>query len=230
VGADDGSDVAVVRISTDKDLPVASLATGVDPTVGQTAIAIGSPFGLQSTVIQGIVSAVGRATDTPGGSIQAIQTDAAINPGNSGGALADRRGRVIGINDSIATGNQNGSGSGGNVGIGFAIPIDLAKSVADQLVAGKTPQAGFLGVSLSEATSGDPGALVTDVTSGSPAASAGIQAGDLITAVDGKTVESPSDLTVIIMTMTPGTKATITVQRDGKTQQVEVTLAERQGN
>ena len=109
-----------------QDLPVAPLATGVDVTVGQTAVAIGSPFGLDQTVTAGIVSAVGRATDDArAASIPAIQTDAAINPGNSGGALADRQGRVIGINDSIAT--EPGRQRGGNLGVGFAIPIDLAK-------------------------------------------------------------------------------------------------------
>ena len=230
VGADNASDVAVVRVKTDKDLPVAVLATGVDPTVGETAIAIGSPFGLQSTVTQGIVSAVGRATQTPGGSIPAIQTDAAINPGNSGGALADRQGRIIGINDSIATGSSDGSSSGGNVGVGFAIPIDIAKNVADQLVAGKTPRAGFLGVSLSASSGTDAGALVTDVTSGSPADKAGLQAGDLITSVDGTNIESPTDLTAAIMTKTPGTKVTITAKRNGETKTFDVTLAERQGN
>ena len=140
LGADDSTDVAVVRIEGRKDLPLAVLATGVKVEVGQTAVAIGSPFGLNQTVTAGIVSAVGRSVDTPGGAIPMVQTDAPINPGNSGGALADRRGRVIGINDSIA------GQSGGNVGVGFAIPIDIARSVADRIVAGKSLAAGFLGV------------------------------------------------------------------------------------
>ncbi|HEY4376779.1 MAG TPA: trypsin-like peptidase domain-containing protein, partial [Acidimicrobiales bacterium] len=155
VGEDPATDVAVVKIPAKANLPVATLATGITTQVGQTAIAIGSPFGLDQTVTEGIVSAVGRSTQTEsGGAFPAIQTDAPINPGNSGGALADRTGRVIGINDSIATGSDSGSGEAGNVGVGFAIPISVAKPVADDLVAGRSPKAGFLGVDPSDSTTG----------------------------------------------------------------------------
>lgn len=224
VGADDSSDVAVVRVQSGKDLPVAVLATGGAPQVGQTAIAIGSPFGLDQTVTAGIVSAVGRSSQTPGGYIPAIQTDAPINSGNSGGALADRQGRIIGINDSIITGSSNGTQGGGNVGIGFAIPIDLAKTVADLIVEGKPLDGGFLGVEGADASGNQAGASLTLVQQGSPAASAGLQEGDVITEVDGTKVQSMVDLAAAIRTKRPGEDVTLRVLRQGKASTVTVTL------
>ncbi|CAN5804115.1 hypothetical protein BH10ACT1_BH10ACT1_32060 [soil metagenome] len=221
LGQDDSTDVAVVKIDARDDLPVAALATGVDLQVGQVAIAIGSPFGLDQTVTAGIVSAVGRSSETPGGVIPAIQTDAPINSGNSGGALADRQGRVIGINDSIITGS---SGNTGNVGIGFAIPIDIAKDVADKIVDGTSTDAGFLGVGGADATGDRAGAVITEVESGSPAAEAGITKDDLVTAVDGHKVSSMIDLAAAVRTKAPGEKVTLTVVADGKERSVEVTL------
>lgn len=221
LGSDPSTDVAVVQIEPDGDLPVAALATGVDLQVGQTAIAIGSPFGLDQSVTAGIVSALGRSTETPGGVIPAIQTDAPINSGNSGGALADRQGRVIGINDSIITGNSQASG---NVGIGFAIPIDIAKAVADRIVAGESTDAGFLGVGGADATGDRAGAALTSVEPGSPAEDAGLTEDDVVTAVDGQGVSSMIDLAAAVRTKAPGDDVSLTVVRDGEERTVVVTL------
>lgn len=227
VGSDPSTDVAVVKIDPPKDMAVATLATGVKVEVGQTAIAIGSPFGLDQTVTEGIVSAVGRSAETPGGVIPAIQTDAPINSGNSGGALADRKGRVIGINDSIATG---GSGSTGNLGIGFAIPIDIAKDVADRIVAGQSTKAGFLGIEGADASGAHAGAAVTSVSPGSPAAKAGLTSDDVVTAVDGTRVSSMLDLAAAIRTHAPGQQVTLTVLRNGAERTVTVTLTAAASN
>nr|MBA3282028.1 PDZ domain-containing protein [Acidimicrobiia bacterium] len=225
LGSDDSTDVAVVKIDAADGLPVAALGTGVDLQVGQTAIAIGSPFGLDQTVTAGIVSAIGRSTETPGGVIPAIQTDAPINSGNSGGALADRQGRIIGINDSIITGNSQSSG---NVGVGFAIPIDIAKAVADKIVAGESTEAGFLGVGGADATGDRAGAAITSIEAGSPAADAGLTEADVVTAVDGQKVSSMIDLAAAVRTKAPGETVALTVLRDGKERTVEVTLVAAQ--
>ncbi|WP_426573190.1 S1C family serine protease [Aquihabitans sp. McL0605] len=227
VGEDASTDVAVVKIDPPKNMPVATLATGVTTKVGQIAIAIGSPFGLDQSVTAGIVSAVGRSAETPGGVIPAIQTDAPINSGNSGGALADRSGRVIGINDSIATGGGN---STGNLGIGFAIPIDIAKSVADRIVAGQSTEAGFLGVEGADATGDHTGAAVTSVSSGSPAAKAGLTTDDVVIAVDGKPVASMIDLAAKVRTHQPGESVVLTVEKNGQQRDITVTLGTAPAN
>lgn len=221
LGSDDSTDVAVVRIEPYDGLPVAVLATGVPVQVGQLAVAIGSPFGLDQTVTSGIVSAVGRSVQTPGGVIPAIQTDAPINTGNSGGALADRQGRVIGINDSIVTG---GGSSTGNLGVGFAIPIDIARSVADRIVAGEPTEAGFLGVEGVDASGARTGAAITVVSPGSPAAEAGLTESDVVVAVDGQQVSSMIDLAATIRTNAPGESVVLTVSRSGEEREVTVTL------
>jgi putative serine protease PepD len=218
VGTDPSTDVAVVR-ARGSGLPAASLAVGRPLRVGQTAIAIGSPFGLEGSVTAGIVSAIDRSvTVDDGSSVSMIQTDAPINPGNSGGALADARGRVIGINDAIR------SDSGVNSGVGFAIPIDTAAAVADALVKGEQPRSGFLGITGTEPTSGPAGALVTEVVPNSPAAGSGLRPGDLVTAIDGDAVEGMSDLAARIRAIDPGTRVTLTIERDGRTMEVPVTL------
>jgi S1-C subfamily serine protease len=218
VGSDPNSDIAVVRVD-ESGLPAAALSDE-DPVVGQLAVAIGSPFGLESTVTSGVISAVSRAVQRPDGTFQTmIQTDAPINPGNSGGALVDRRGRVIGINDAIRT------TTGGNVGVGFAVPIDVAQWVAQQLVAGKTVEPAMLGISGGPVRDGRAGALVTQVIAGSPAARAGVQEGDVITAIDGTLVESMEDLAAEIRSMPPGEEVTLTIDRDGETIEVRATLA-----
>jgi len=218
LGSDSASDVAVVKIDGNKNLPVAQLAIGQKVTVGQMAVAIGSPFGLDQTVTAGIVSAVGRSMNTPGGAIPMIQTDAPINPGNSGGALADREGRVIGVNDSIE------SDSGVNAGVGFAIPIDTAKTVADRIVSGKSAKTAVLGVSAADPTNAD-GALVVQVSSGTPAAKAGLAQGDVVVALDGTRINSSADLTATVRSHQPGDEVTLKVKRNGQSHDVKVTLS-----
>src|SRR5438046_5468373 len=223
VGTDNSTDVAVIKVN----VPASALhpltlgsSAGVQP--GQEVIAIGSPFGLAGPMTSGIVSAVDRTIQAPNRySISgAIQTDAPINHGNSGGPLLDANGDVIGINAQIE------SDSGGNDGVGFAIPIDAAKSVASTLIAGGKVQHAFLGVKIGDAASG-PGARVGTVVDGSPAAKAGLQAGDVITAVEGKTITSADDLTAAVGNRAPGDKVTVTLRRNGATQTVTVTLGVR---
>jgi putative serine protease PepD len=219
VGADEATDVAVVRVAR-TGLDAAALAVDSPVRVGQLAVAIGSPFGLEGTVTSGVVSAVGRSVVMGDGESVAsmIQTDAPINPGNSGGALADRRGRVIGINDSIRT------PTGANAGVGFAIPIDTAASVAEDLLRGREPSIGFLGVSGSEPVSGPGGALVTEVHPGTPAASAGLQQGDLITEFDGRRIESMLELAAAVRSTSPGTRVTLEVRRSGASISTQVSV------
>jgi S1-C subfamily serine protease len=220
VGTDEVNDVAVVKVNR-TGLPAAPLAVGQPVQVGQLAVAIGSPFGLNETVTAGIVSATDRVLDD---GREVIQTDAPINPGNSGGLLADRRGRVIGINDAIRPGDN----SDGNVGIGFAIPIDIAARSAAAIVQGKQIQTGYLGVSVDDsAATGQDGAIVRDIASGSPAAKAGLQVGDLVTAVDGQAIQNAGEMVARIRGHKPGDKVTLTVQRGGNKTTISATLGER---
>jgi putative serine protease PepD len=216
LGTDNATDVGVVRAAA--DLTPATLGAGVPVEVGQLAVAIGSPFGLESTVTSGVVSAIGRSIPIGDGALSMIQTDAPINPGNSGGALADRHGRVIGINDAIRT------GTGVNAGVGFAIPIDVAIPVADALAAGRTPRIGFLGVGGTTSATGAGGALVTEVQGGSPAAAAGVRPGDLITAFDGDDVDSMLDLMAKVRVTRPGTSVVLEVVRNGTRRDVRVVV------
>jgi putative serine protease PepD len=222
VGTDEANDVAVVKVDR-TGLTAAPLGVNDTVQVGQLAVAIGSPFGLNETVTAGIISSTDRILDD---GREVIQTDAPINPGNSGGLLANRQGRVIGINDAIRPAND---GTDGNVGIGFAIPIDLAAKSATAIVQGKTVQTGYLGVTMAPATGGGNGALVQDVASGSPAAKAGLRVGDLVVAIDGKAVQSYSDLGARIRAHKPGDKVTLKVVRDGNETTVTATLAQRPG-
>jgi putative serine protease PepD len=224
VGSDQGNDIAVVKVDRG-DLRPANLALKSDLQVGQMAVAIGSPFGLQQTVTQGVVSAKDRSLRTPDGQVlDVIQTDAPINPGNSGGALADRRGRVIGINDSIR------SESGGNEGVGFAIPIDTAAASAEHIVKGEPIRTGYLGVSLNTPALGKAGALVDNVAQGSPAEQAGLEVGDLIVKIDDQQVQSSDDLAAQVRRLSPGQSAVVRVIRDGKEQTVTVKLGQRPGS
>ncbi|HXH56717.1 S1C family serine protease [Iamia sp.] len=218
VGADGGSDIAVVRVEAD-GLIEATLALDDPVEVGQLAIAIGSPFGLDQTVTSGVVSAVGRTVATPGGAVPMIQTDAPINPGSSGGALAGRDGRVIGVNDSIT------SESGGNVGVGFAVPIETAKAVADRLVAGQPITNSYLGVGAAdvEARAAD-GAQVVEVEAGSPGAEAGIEPGDVVTSLDGSAIASSADLVAAVRSREPGAEVVIGLDRRGEPVEATVTL------
>jgi S1-C subfamily serine protease len=218
LGADTGTDIAVVRVSG-LSAPAATLSQA-KPMVGQMSVAVGSPFGLTQTVTSGIVSAVNRPVDNDKGVVvNMIQTDASINPGNSGGALADRVGQIIGINTAIF------SQTGENNGIGFAIPIATAKNAADKIVAGQSVAKAGLGLTGPSTTpNGASGAYVKSVTPGGPADSAGIQPGDLITAVDGTQIHAFDELRGTISAYNPGDTVTVTIERDGQSSQVQVTL------
>ena len=223
VGTDPSSDLAVLKVDapTDKLHPL-SLGDSGAVAVGDGVVAIGSPYGLAETVTSGIVSALGRTIQSTNGySIPGtIQTDAAINHGNSGGPLFDLRGRIIGVNSQIE------SESGGNTGVGFAIPSNTVRSVADQLIAGEQVEHAYLGVSLASPLTGS-GAQVASVTSGSPAANAGLKAGDVITAFDGTAVASADDLTSAVSEKSPGDEVKITYTRDGDSHTVQATLGTR---
>jgi len=219
LGRDAEADIAVVQV----DLPglIAARLDDGKVVVGQMAIAIGSPFGLSESVTAGIVSAVDRPVDGSALTINMIQTDAPINPGNSGGALANRSGAVIGINTAIF------SQSGDNSGIGFAIPIQTAKAIADKIVAGESLAHGYLGVTSTLPDDGSGGAEITSVSSGSPAKAAGLQPGDIITKLDGEAVRSPQDVSARIVVKSPGDTVTMVIKRDGAEQTVTATLVER---
>jgi putative serine protease PepD len=230
VGRDPSADLAVIKMSGVSGLPVATLGSSSDLHVGDTVLAIGSPLGLEGSVSSGIVSALHRTVSlndqsnpfaqTQSSSLgDAIQTDAAINPGNSGGALVDASGRIVGINTAIATAGTNGS-----IGVGFAIPIDEAKRVMDDLIAGKTPTHAVLGVNVSDAQTGN-GALIQAVVAGSAAAKAGLQAGDIVTRIGDTAIGSSSALAAAVRSHQPGDKVEVRYLRAGKAGSVTVTLA-----
>ncbi|WP_230081696.1 S1C family serine protease [Aeromicrobium senzhongii] len=237
VGRDVATDVAVIQAEDVDDLPTATLGNSKDVKVGQTVVAIGSPFGLESTVTTGIVSALNRPVSPGDGSgsggttttFPAIQTDAAINPGNSGGPLVDIQGNVIGINSAINTGG-NGNGS---VGLGFAIPINLVNSVASQILDGKTVEHAQIGVQVSNATSEDQvtttGAEISEVSAGSAGEKAGLKAGDIVTKVDGNPISSNGALVATVRGYRPGDTIDLTVLRDGKTRNISVKLGSDNG-
>ena len=220
VGADTSSDVAVLELERVPD-GVTPLELGASESleIGDLVVAIGSPFGLEGTVTSGIVSALHRELTAPDGFTidGAIQTDAAINPGNSGGPLLDGQGRVIGINSQIA------SSSGGNEGVGYAVPIETAKEVAEALIAGRTIERPFLGVQLGEA---DNGAQVAAVSDGSPADRAGLQPGDVITEVEGEPATA-DDVRRAVAEREPGDELELTVRRNGGTETITATLGKR---
>ena len=226
VGADAGYDLAVVKVER-TGLPTLELGSSEAVRVGDIAVAIGSPLGLQGTVTSGIISSLERPV-TAGGQgdtsfINAIQTDAAINPGNSGGPLVNGSGEVIGVNTAIASLGAVG-GAAGSIGLGFAIPIDTAKRIVDELITTGASTTPVIGVQLDMTFEG-PGAKVGQVTPGSGAAEAGIQDGDVITAVDGDVIAEPTELIVSIRSNAPGDTVELTILRDGRTQDVTVTLA-----
>ena len=251
VGTDPRTDLAVIRATGVSDLKPATLGDSAQMQVGDTVLALGSPLGLEGSVTAGIISAKDRTirseSEQPnpqnpqpnpfGGQEQEqppqqqqqggatsmsglLQTDAPINPGNSGGALVNTNGQVIGINSAIYT----SGGSQGNIGLGFAIPSNKVKQVVDALIAGKKVSHPALGVSVTEGENG--GALVRTVTEGSAAAKAGIAQGDVITSVDGKTVNDSDDLIGVIQGAAVGDKVTIDFSRDGAKKTVTATLAE----
>jgi serine protease Do len=216
IGVDPETDLALVKIEA-QNLPYATLGDSSKLEQGEWVIALGSPFGLEQTMTAGIVSATGR---TFGGTYDNyIQTDASINPGNSGGPLINMNGEVIGINTMIY------SRSGGSEGIGFSVPSNIAKKVKDALLRNGRVSRGYLGVSLQE--SEENGALVADLTNGSPASSAGLRNGDRIVEFDGKQVKSTKHLTEIIADTTVGKTINVKFVRDGREQSTSITLAER---
>jgi putative serine protease PepD len=221
VGTDASTDLAVLKVDAPASL-LQPLALGDSSSlqVGQGVVAIGSPFGLEETVTSGIVSALHRGMTAPNNFTitDSIQTDAAINHGNSGGPLLDLSGKVIGVTSQIE------SDSGDNAGVGFAIPSNTVKSIVSQLITSGTAQHAYLGVAISSASAG---IKLTEVRSGTPAAKAGLQTGDVITALDGKTVKDAAELQSAIDAKRPGDSVSITYTRNGKSKTVEVKLATR---
>jgi serine protease Do len=229
VGTDAPSDLAVLKVDA-KNLQTLPLGDSDAVRVGDVVLAVGNPLGVGQTVTMGIVSAKGRSTGLGNGSFEDfIQTDAPINRGNSGGALVNTRGELIGINSQIL------SPSGGNIGIGFSIPAEMAKNVMTQLIDHGDVRRGRLGVTIQQITpelaqglglSSVHGALVSDVERGGPAANAGVQRGDVITALNGQPVKDSNVLRNEIAQLQPGTAAKLTVLRDGKEHQLTATLSE----
>jgi putative serine protease PepD len=244
VGRDPASDLAVIQAREVSGLTAAELGSSADLNVGDSVLAIGSPLGLDGSVSAGIVSALGRAItlqgeqqpESPFGGgrdrvttnavIDAIQTDAAINPGNSGGALVNTDGQVVGINTAIASLAQGTTGQGGNIGVGFAIPIDSARDIASQLVEDGSVSHAYLGVQIVDAGTDGDGALVGGVESDQPADDAGLVEGDVIVELDGEEVSDATDLTAAIRAHSPGDTVPLTYERDGDENTVEVTLGE----
>lgn len=223
VGADENTDVAVIKIEPDKNdnLSPAEFTSIEDTKVGELAIAIGSPFGLQETVTTGVVSALGRNIPVSYDSlplVDLIQTDAAINPGNSGGALVNSAGQVIGVNTMIY------STSGANAGIGFAIPSDTALNIANQLIKYGKARIPFLGIEMDINKTDIEGVLVKTVTPSGPADKSGIKVGDIIISFDGEKVETPYKLFAQILRHNVGDTIKIELSRNGKIIEVEVTL------
>ncbi len=239
IGADPKTDVAVIKVDAD-DLPVVTLADSDKLRVGDVVFAIGNPLGVGQTVTMGIVSATGRqvgilANERLGGYENFIQTDAAINQGNSGGALIDAQGRLVGINSAILSAR----GGTGNIGIGFAIPVNLASSILKSLVETGTVQRGYLGVQIDELKpdvaealnlkKDQRGVIITNLPKDSPAAKGGLQRSDVIVSVDGKAVTTPQDLRFTIASKLPGAKVELKILRDGKEKTVKVELGKLSG-
>jgi S1-C subfamily serine protease len=244
LGSNTGADLAVIRVNVPSSalhpLPFANSNT---VNVGDGVIAIGSPFGLPNTVTSGIVSQVGRTISAPNQFTiaNAIQTDAAINPGNSGGPLIDANGQVIGLNDQIETNNSNGQGQGSNSGVGFATPSSSDVRIANRIISTGKAQNAYVGVSLDPTVGGGAAISKSPTTSasgcqqsavvpGGPAAKAGLKPGDVITAVNGKTVHSVDQFVGTIATYAPGDTVTLSVKRAGQTKQFSVKLGAQPKN
>jgi len=246
VGTDPSTDLAVIVMKGAQNLKPATLGDSDTVKVGSPVMAVGNPLGLAGTVTTGIVSALDRPVTTTSEQAQssstgdsgavvtnAIQTDAAVNPGNSGGALVDQTGRVIGIPSSIASLGSSGAGSqSGSIGLGFSIPINEAKSIADQLIASGTAVHPYLGVSLKDGTVKDgtanrKAAVVAQVSQGTPASAAGLKVGDAVTAVNGEAVNGSESLVAQVRERSVGATVDLSVVRSGQAQQISVTLTKR---
>jgi serine protease Do len=231
VGTDKTTDVAVLKVDA-KGLPILKLGHSSDLRLGQTVLAIGYPFQVGQTVTMGIVSGLSKAVDERQVDVELIQTDAAINPGNSGGALINTRGELVGINNMIV------SNTGSYAGIGFAGPIDIAKTIMDDIVAHGSVVRGYLGIAMDNLTPDKAeffgvkqkeGVIITKIEKGSPASKAGIQVNDIVTSVNGKDVKNLGELRRNVSTLHPGDKAELALLRDGKGMTVTVTVAKRPG-
>lgn len=228
VGRSTDYDLAVIKVDQ-TNLPTVTLGNSSSIAVGDAAVAIGSPLGLEGTVTNGIISAVDRPV-TAGGQgqesfISALQTDAAINPGNSGGPLVNGEAQVIGVNSAIAS-LGSGEGQSGSIGLGFAIPINTAKRIADELIQNGKAATPIIGITVNMQST-DPGAEVRTVTDGGPAAAAGIKQGDTITAVNGNQIGSPTELLAVLRSFAPGQTVTLTVKEGSSTKDVKVTLGSK---
>ncbi|OJZ75919.1 peptidase S1 [Mycobacterium paraffinicum] len=232
VGADPTSDIAVIRVQGMSGLTPISLGSSSDLRVGQPVVAIGSPLGLSGTVTTGIVSALNRPVSTTGESgnqntvLDAIQTDAAINPGNSGGALVNMNGQLVGVNSAIATlGADSPDAQSGSIGLGFAIPVDQAKRIADELISSGKASHASLGVQVTN-DKGSPGAKVVDVVPGGAASTAGVPKNVIVTKVDDRPINSADALVAAVRSKAPGDKISLTFQdpAGGGSRTVPVTL------
>jgi putative serine protease PepD len=231
VGTDPSSDIAVVRAAGASGLTPITLGSSGNLRVGQDVVAIGSPLGLEGTVTTGIVSALNRPVAAGGDAqnqnsvLDAIQTDAAINPGNSGGALVNMNGELVGVNSAIATlGGDSGAAQSGSIGLGFAIPVDQAKRIADELIQSGTASHASLGVQVGNDAGAD-GAKIVDVTSGGAASAAGLPSGVIVTKVDDRVIGSADALVAAVRSKAPGDQVTLTyLDPSGKPQTVQVTL------
>ena len=237
-GRDPQTDLAVLKVRAGRPLPVIALGSAT-VRVGQPVVAIGAPLGLSGTVTSGIVSALNRTVEVPGENdgtallVSALQTDAAINPGNSGGALVDCAGRLVGVPSAGATvpSPSGAESGGGSIGLGFAIPVDLATSIADQIIATGTVTHAYFGLQTTPippsaaAQAGVPqGLYVQNAVQGGPAASAGLRSGDVITKINGTAATSNTQLQELTLTRKPGDPVTLTYARSGRTATATVTL------
>jgi putative serine protease PepD len=235
VGSDTGADVAVIHVNVPaSELHPLTVGDSTKAQVGDSVVAIGSPFSLPNTITTGIVSATGRTISAPNQFTipNAIQTDAAINPGNSGGPLINASGQVIGLADQIETNNQNSQGEGSNSGVGFATPINTDARIANEIIKTGKAQNAYVGVSLNPNGSG--GAQISRSSQGivanGPAAKAGLQPGDLITAVNGQRVNTTNQFVAAIANYAPGNTVTLTVKRGGQTKTIKLTLGSQPSN
>jgi serine protease Do len=238
VGADQPTDIAVLKIEA-KNLPTVNLGDSSTLHVGDIVMAFGNPFGLNFTMTRGAVSALGRSGLRIEDFENFIQTDAAINPGNSGGALVNVRGQVVGINTAILSGNSGPGGEGGFIGIGFAIPINMARHVMEDLIKTGKVARGYLGAVIGDLNQGlaqefkvpdTSGALVQSVKAGGPADKAGLKDGDVVRKFNGQTVSSASELVSLLTNTDPGTTVSLGVLRNGSPMTLKVTLGERPAN